>query len=163
MTVPNRLATSRANPTARCTSSSARARNSPSAPTRRGGACPVSAIARAVVIALLDIPIASVLVFETLILAAAIFHHSNLALPRGLERALSRLVITPSIHWVHHHAKRGDTDSNYGTIFSFWDPVFGSRSAMQRKLAMPIGVEGQRERPVTHLLLRPFLGEKSRA
>ena len=123
----------------------------------------LSALARAVVIALFDIPIISILVFETLVLAAAIFHHSNLALPRGLERVLSRLIITPSIHWVHHHALRGDTDSNYGTIFSFWDPIFRSRSAMQRSLTMPIGVEGQRERSILQLMVRPFLGAKGRA
>ena len=123
----------------------------------------LSALARAVIIVLLDIPLASILVFESLILAAAIFHHSNLALPARLERGLSRLVITPSIHWVHHHARRGDTDSNYGTIFSFWDPLFGSRSPTPRTLTMAIGVEGREERPLVHLLLRPFLGEKSRA
>ena len=32
------------------------------------------------------------------------------------------------IHWVHHHAVRADTDTNYGTIFSFWDPLFRSKS-----------------------------------
>lgn len=120
----------------------------------------LSALARALVIVMLDIPITSILVFETLILAAAIFHHSNLALPSRLERALSRVIITPSIHWVHHHARRGDTDSNYGTIFSFWDPLFGSRSAKQRALTMPIGVEGEAERSVLQLLWRPFSGAR---
>ncbi|MGH6942822.1 MAG: ATP-binding cassette domain-containing protein [Geminicoccaceae bacterium] len=45
-----------------------------------------------------------------------------------LEAALAHVVITPSIHWVHHHKVRADTDSNYGTLFSFWDPLFRSRS-----------------------------------
>ncbi|MGF1631952.1 MAG: sterol desaturase family protein [Kiloniellaceae bacterium] len=58
---------------------------------------------------------------------------------------MSRVVITPTIHWVHHHARRVDTDSNYGTIFSFWDPILGTRSAKQRDLAMPIGTEGRAE------------------
>ena len=116
----------------------------------------LSALARAGIIILLGFPFVSVVVFEVLVLASAIFHHSNLRLPAGFERALSRVIITPSIHWVHHHARRVDTDSNYGTIFSFWDPLFGSRSAKQRDLAMPIGTEGRREEKLPALLLHPF-------
>ena len=116
----------------------------------------LSALARAVVIVLLDIPFVSIVVFETVVLMASIFHHSNVKLPQGLERALSRLVITPSIHWVHHHAVRRDTDSNYGTFFSFWDPLFGSRSSHRRGLEMAIGVERRPEKGFLALLVSPF-------
>ncbi|MEX0759276.1 MAG: sterol desaturase family protein [Tistlia sp.] len=116
----------------------------------------LSAAARALVVLLLGFPFVSVLVFETLVLTATLFHHSNLRLPGGLERALSRVVITPSIHWVHHHARRRDTDSNYGTILSIWDPLFGTRSPTARTPGMAIGVEGRRERSLGALLLQPF-------
>jgi sterol desaturase/sphingolipid hydroxylase (fatty acid hydroxylase superfamily) len=116
----------------------------------------LSALARAGIIILLGFPFASVLVFEALVLAAAVFHHSNLRLPAGLERPLSRVIITPSIHWVHHHARRADTDSNYGTIFSFWDPLFGTRSPTVRRREMTIGTEGRAEEPLAGLLLHPF-------
>lgn len=116
----------------------------------------LSALVRAAVILALGIPLSSVLLFETLVLASALFHHSNLRLPAGLERALARVVITPSIHWVHHHRIRADTDSNYGTIFSFWDPLFRTRSRTARTPDMAIGVEGREERTLPALLLRPF-------
>ena len=116
----------------------------------------LSAGARALAIVLLDLPLASVLAFETLVLLSAIFHHSNLALPAKLERRLARLIVTPSIHWVHHHAVRRDTDSNYGAILSVWDPLFGSRSPTRRRPDMPIGVEGAAEETLPRLLLRPF-------
>ena len=115
-----------------------------------------SALVRALIVMLLDLPISSILVFETLILIAAIFHHSNLRLPAGLERRLSRLIVTPSIHWVHHHAVRQDTDSNYATLFSIWDRLFGSRSSSPREPAMTIGVEQTAERSLPRLFLRPF-------
>ncbi len=117
----------------------------------------LSALARAGVIYLLGFPIGSIVAFETLVLMATLFHHSNLRLPAGLEGALSRLIITPSIHWVHHHARQSDTDSNYGTIFSFWDPLFSSRSPTRRTPHMEIGVEGRPEQPLARLALRPFL------
>lgn len=130
--------------------------DSTSAVRFHAGEVALSAMARAGVIMLLDVPIVSVLVFEALVLIAAIFHHSNIALPPRLERALSRIVVTPSIHWVHHHAVRRDTDSNYATILSLWDPLFRTRSATPRRLDMPIGVAGGRERRLVSLLLRPF-------
>ena len=108
------------------------------------------------VIIALDIPLVTVLVFETLVLISSVFHHSNVKLPQGVERALARVIVTPSIHWVHHHAIRRDTDSNYATVLSIWDLVFGSRSATRRTPDMPIGTEGRREKPLLGLLGRPF-------
>jgi sterol desaturase/sphingolipid hydroxylase (fatty acid hydroxylase superfamily) len=116
----------------------------------------LSAAARAVVVVLLAVPFTSVVVFEVLLLAAAAFHHSNLRLPSAVERALARAVVTPSIHWVHHHAVRADTDSNYATVLSLWDPLFGSRSRTRRTPDMPIGTEGENDAGLPGLLLRPF-------
>jgi sterol desaturase/sphingolipid hydroxylase (fatty acid hydroxylase superfamily) len=116
----------------------------------------LSALARAPVILVLGMPLASVITFEALLMVATIFHHSDARLPEKLEAALARVVITPSIHWVHHHAVRADTDSNYGTIFSFWDPLFRSKSRTRRWREMPIGVEGGHERPLLRLLTAPF-------
>jgi sterol desaturase/sphingolipid hydroxylase (fatty acid hydroxylase superfamily) len=116
----------------------------------------LSAGARAVVVLLLGFPFASIIAFESLLLCATIFHHSNLRLPAGFERSLSAVIITPGIHWVHHHAARADTDSNYGTLFSFWDRLFRTRSPTPRTPTMTIGVEGEGERALPALLLRPF-------
>lgn len=104
----------------------------------------LSACVRAAVIWALDIPMVSILVFEGLVMISALFHHSNIRIPDRLDRALAHIIITPGIHWVHHHAVRADTDSNYGTIFSFWDPLFRTRSKTRRFHDMPLGVEGKR-------------------
>ena len=117
----------------------------------------LSAIVRALVIFLAGVPLASVIVFETLLAAVVMFHHSNLRLPRALEWALSLVIVTPSIHWVHHHAIRADTDSNYSTVLSVWDRLFGSRSASRRVVDMAIGVEGHGEERLARLLIRPLL------
>lgn len=116
----------------------------------------LSALARALVIIVLDLSLAAVVIFEGLVLTSALFHHSNARIPARIERVLSRLIITPSIHWVHHHAIRADTDSNYGTIFSFWDRLFNSRSRTERFADMKIGVERMRDRPLLRLLATPF-------
>jgi sterol desaturase/sphingolipid hydroxylase (fatty acid hydroxylase superfamily) len=116
----------------------------------------LSALVRACVIFILAVPLANVIVFETLLLLGAIFHHSNLRLPPVFERALAMIIVTPSIHWVHHHAVRRDTDSNYSTILSLWDRLFRSRSATARTPEMPIGVEGRHDEGLPKLLFMPF-------
>jgi len=117
----------------------------------------LSAGVRALAVAALAIPLASVLTFEAAVLVAALFHHSDIRIPPRLEAALSQAIITPAIHWVHHHAVRADTDSNYGTMLSLWDRLFASRSLSPRTPAMAIGVESMGERPLGVLLLAPFL------
>lgn len=119
----------------------------------------LSAILRIAPISLLAIPFAHVVLFETLLLAASIFHHSNVRLPADLERHAARIVVTPSIHWVHHHRAAADTNSNYGAILSFWDSLFGTRSATKRFAGMPIGLGDLADKSLPLLLLAPFRNE----
>jgi sterol desaturase/sphingolipid hydroxylase (fatty acid hydroxylase superfamily) len=116
----------------------------------------LSALTRSAVIIVLAVPLKHVVIFEVMLALAALFHHSNIRLPSWLEKPLSYIIVTPSIHWVHHHAVRADTDSNYSTVFSVWDRVFGSRSATLRDPAMKIGVENLSDVPILRLILRPF-------
>jgi sterol desaturase/sphingolipid hydroxylase (fatty acid hydroxylase superfamily) len=117
----------------------------------------LSALVRVPVIIVLGLSIETVIMFEILMLAASLFNHSNITLPPKVERALSWVIVTPSIHWVHHHAARADTDSHYATIFSLWDRLWGSRSQTIRNSKMVIGVEGQKaDLTLWALLWRPF-------
>jgi len=111
---------------------------------------------RVLVVFIFAIPFTTVVIFETLVLVFTLFHHSNLALPPSLEKTISKLIVTPSIHWVHHHALRKDTDSNYGTIFSFWDRIFKTKSTTKRFSAMRIGVEGLKDKDFVKLIAAPF-------
>jgi sterol desaturase/sphingolipid hydroxylase (fatty acid hydroxylase superfamily) len=119
------------------------------------GEVALSAGARAIVIVLLAIPLSSVIAFEILVLVATVFHHANWRIPPALEATLARVIITPSRHWVHHHNVRADTDSTYGTIFSIWDPLFGTTTPTRRAIPMPLGVEGRDEEPLLRLIGLP--------
>lgn len=121
----------------------------------------ISALVRVLPIALLATPVAHVLVFEVALLCATFFHHSNVRLPRKFEAGVASVFVTPSIHWVHHHAVSADTNSNYGAIFSFWDSLFATRSATRRMQNMKIGVEGVEDLSLLGLLLLPFRGARS--
>jgi sterol desaturase/sphingolipid hydroxylase (fatty acid hydroxylase superfamily) len=116
----------------------------------------ISAMVRAGLIFVLGIPLGTVVVFEILLGCAAMFHHSNLRLHPRVERFLSILIVTPSIHWVHHNALRADTDSNYASVLSIWDRIFRTRSRNERRLEMKLGVEGLSDTSILRLILRPF-------
>lgn len=54
--------------------------------------------------------------------------HANFELPEALDRALSWVIVTPSMHKFHHHDARPWTNCNYGNILSIWDRLFGTFS-----------------------------------
>lgn len=120
------------------------------------GEVALSALFRIVPIVVLAIPFNHVVIFEAALLSASLFHHSNLRLPRRFEKEVSRVVVTPSIHWVHHHARREDINSNYAAVFSAWDPLFGTKSGAARTPDMKIGVPGVEDKSVIGLILLPF-------
>jgi sterol desaturase/sphingolipid hydroxylase (fatty acid hydroxylase superfamily) len=115
----------------------------------------ISALARAPLIVLADISMLSVVIFDAALLVSALFHHSNIRLPANLERALRWVLVTPSHHWVHHHAGP-DTNSNYAALLTLWDRLFGSWSPTRRTPDMAIGV-GEPDRPLARLALLPFV------
>lgn len=121
----------------------------------------LSAIFRAPLVIAFAIPFAHVVVFELILTAVSIFHHSNIRLPSWLEYALSRVMVTPSIHWVHHHRRWEDTNSNYGGVLSIWDRIFRTKSATQRSPDMEIGTPGVDEKTLIGLLLAPLTGSKN--
>ena len=117
----------------------------------------LSALIRSIIIIAFNISLINLLLIEAIILLSSIFHHSNINLPSKLEKILSNFFVTPSIHWVHHHKRQSETDANYSTIFSWWDRIFNSKSNFERKIKMPIGVEGDHEQSLIKLILRPFI------
>lgn len=127
------------------------------------GEVALSALVRAPYVLMLNIPLPTVIVFEGLVSLGTIFHHSNLALPRRLEAILTAFLVTPALHWVHHHARRYDTDSNYATLWSGWDRLFRTRSPNARRLDLEIGVEGMKERGLYDLILTPLKSPRQTA
>ncbi len=64
------------------------------------------------------------MIFEMILLFAAQFVHSNFTLPEPWENRIRTLLVTPNMHRIHHSDCKEQTNSNYGTIFSFWDQIF---------------------------------------
>ncbi|MEA3064178.1 MAG: hypothetical protein QOJ27_613 [Sphingomonadales bacterium] len=75
----------------------------------------------------------TLIVYEAIALPFALWTHANVRLRPGLERRLRLLFVTPAMHHVHHSARRAETDSNYGDVFSLWDRLFGTHRMLDGK------------------------------
>ena len=82
------------------------------------------------------------LIYEAVFQAGTLFHHSNLRLPLRVERLLVLLVVTPRMHGIHHSQVAGETNSNYSTVFSFWDRLHRTLGLNIRQSAIQIGIPG---------------------
>lgn len=74
----------------------------------------------------MGIPVVAIIFFEITLNGLALFNHSNIKLPRAIERFLRKLFITPEIHWIHHSEIVNETNSNYGFNLVIWDKIFGT-------------------------------------
>lgn len=68
----------------------------------------------------------SIIIFEVSLNGFAMFNHTNLKLTPWLENVLSKIVITPALHTIHHSKIRKETNSNYGFSIVLWDVLFKS-------------------------------------
>ncbi|MCA1586215.1 MAG: sterol desaturase family protein [Acidobacteria bacterium] len=97
--------------------------------------------------------------WQRLLTLSVVFHHSNLRLPIGLERPLSRLIVTPRLHGVHHSERKDESGSNFASLLSVWDVLHGTWRVNVPQRAITIGVPGQRdprELTIGPLLTMPF-------
>jgi sterol desaturase/sphingolipid hydroxylase (fatty acid hydroxylase superfamily) len=88
------------------------------------GEIALSCVMRLPIIALLGIGLLELVVYESVMFAVVQLHHANVKLPDHLERALRVFIVTPNMHKVHHSNWQPETDSNYSSLFSFWDRLF---------------------------------------
>ena len=124
----------------------------------------ISSALRLAVIPLLGLTLWQLLVYESLMLPVILFHHSNVKFPEKIDRWLRVLVVSPAVHRVHHSRAQVETDSNYSTVFSFWDRI--GRTFQLRKGGRPVDFgldeyEGEEWQRMSGLLTAPFLSVRA--
>jgi len=65
-------------------------------------------------------------IFNISLALFAQFCHSNIRLWKPLEQLCWWVIVPPAMHRIHHSDRQQETDSNYGTILSIWDRLFGT-------------------------------------
>jgi len=112
-----------------------------------------------IIFILLGLGIKELLIYKMVLLPVILFHHSNVNLPEQYDRILRAFIVTPNMHRVHHSWSRKETDSNYSSVFSFWDRLFKSFRLKKDLPQITFGLEKYREpqwQSLKWMLLTPF-------
>ena len=119
----------------------------------------LSSVARLLVLPVLGMTVGQLVVYEAVLLPVVLFHHGNVKLSERADRRLRWLLVTPWMHWVHHSRWQPETDSNFASVFSFWDRLFGSFRLAEDPRALALGLDGVDPRhgsSLTGMLVMPF-------
>lgn len=119
----------------------------------------LSSLLRLPLLALLGVHFGELVLYETLLQFCVQLQHANVALPGPVERALRLAFVTPGMHKVHHSREPAETDSNFASLLSVWDRLFGSLRRRERPGEIRFGLAGHdvTERQWLAALLRePF-------
>jgi sterol desaturase/sphingolipid hydroxylase (fatty acid hydroxylase superfamily) len=83
--------------------------------------------------------------WQSALFLSVLFHHSNLRLPRPLERALAHVFVTPRQHGIHHSVVRDEMDSNWSSLLNVWDRLHGTLRLDVPQDAITIGLPSPRD------------------
>lgn len=122
----------------------------------------LSMLMKFAVIVFIGAPAMGVLFFEIILNAMAMFNHSNIQIPSGVDRVLRILIVTPDMHRVHHSTIGAEMSSNFGFNLALWDKWFGTYCAQPQAghAAMTIGLTEWRNPDfcsrLRNILMMPF-------
>ncbi|KZX78049.1 hypothetical protein A3715_10990 [Oleiphilus sp. HI0009] len=125
----------------------------------------LSTLIKSTVVLVFGIPFAAIVIFEIALNAFALFNHSNIRFTPRTENVLRKILITPSIHRVHHSIHHADHDQNFGFSVVFWDRLFGtykSESSLGRHYSIGSNeMTNENCKGFYRLLKQPFIPTKS--
>lgn len=120
----------------------------------------LSSLARLLVLPLLGMRMPQLFVYEAVLLPVILFHHANVKVPARLDAALRCVITTPWMHWVHHSRWQPETDSNFASVLSIWDRIFGTFQLRSNPGDLELGLDEDVEewqwRSAWGMLGRPF-------
>lgn len=125
----------------------------------------LSMLIKFAVIVVLGPPVLAVIIFEVLLNATAMFNHSNVRMPVGVDKVLRLLVVTPDMHRVHHSVEDDEANSNFGFNLPWWDRLFGTYRDQPRAghENMKIGIHTYNDPKLVSwlhgMLALPFIGK----
>lgn len=114
---------------------------------------------RALQIALIGASVRDYSLWQTLLFVSILFHHSNVELSPEWDRRLSRIIVTPRMHGIHHDAMLEHADSNWSSGLSVWDRLHGTLQLGVPQQEVIIGVPAYQDPhdvTIEHVLAMPF-------
>ncbi len=114
---------------------------------------------RAGQVALIGVSPAALSAWQTWLTLSILFHHSNLALPVGVERAIGRFIVTPRMHGIHHSIEHEEVNANWSSGLTVWDWLHGTLKLDVPQRSITVGVrsfEDPERVRLPEMLMLPF-------
>ncbi|WP_191162305.1 sterol desaturase family protein [Mucilaginibacter glaciei] len=83
-------------------------------------------IAKAVFLTFMGITVSGLIAYGILFFPVVLLVHSNIRINQKADFLLRKIIISPLMHRIHHSKVVVETNSNYGSVFPFWDRIFKS-------------------------------------
>jgi sterol desaturase/sphingolipid hydroxylase (fatty acid hydroxylase superfamily) len=99
-----------------------------------------SSIPKLALIWLVGIPSNVGVIYELVFTVIVALHHSNVAIPESIDRFLAQAIVTPNIHRIHHSQIVTETNSNYGSVLTWWDRLFGTNNDQRNIINIQLGL-----------------------
>jgi sterol desaturase/sphingolipid hydroxylase (fatty acid hydroxylase superfamily) len=118
---------------------------------------------RAAQVALIGVSPLALSVWQSFLFNSILFHHSNVRLPIEVERRLSRWIVTPRLHGIHHSMVPEETDSNWSSGLTVWDRLHGTLRVDVPQDEITIGVPAFRdpaELTLPRVVAMPFVDRR---
>jgi len=119
----------------------------------------LSTVFRVIQISIIGISPAAFMIYDLCFIANTIFQHSNIKLPIKFERILNKIIVTPRMHGIHHSQIKNETNSNYSTVFSWWDVIHKTIRLNIPQNKIKIGVPAYSmpgDNSIINVLILPF-------
>ncbi len=84
-----------------------------------------------------------ILLYNLLSFPIILMHHSNIALPTRLDGMLSIFIPSPNVHRLHHSVNPMESNTNFGSMLSVWDRLFGSFIWRDNLTSLRLGVKDE--------------------
>jgi len=118
---------------------------------------------RAAQIVVIGVSPLSFAAWQAFLFPSILFHHSNVRLPKDVEKFLSYLIVTPRMHGIHHSIVEEETNSNWSSGLAIWDRLHGTLKTDVPQDKIIIGVPTYREPDevgLTKIMKMPFEEQK---
>jgi sterol desaturase/sphingolipid hydroxylase (fatty acid hydroxylase superfamily) len=119
---------------------------------------------RFLAIGVFGIAFREIILYEVFLNMNVYLHHSNFKISPKLDKLISRFVVSPYVHRIHHSVIFKESNSNFGSVFVFWDRLFGTytdpRGSSVKKFGDP-NFKGERYQKFSFILAQPFKSKRN--
>jgi sterol desaturase/sphingolipid hydroxylase (fatty acid hydroxylase superfamily) len=127
------------------------------------GELSLSILYRAAQIVVIGVSTYEMWLWQTILFASILFHHSNARLPIAVERWIVPFIVTPRMHGIHHSDYQNETNSNWASLFSCWDYLHRTILLNVPQEAVTIGVPAYHlpdDVTIGKVLALPFVSQR---